>query len=194
MMATIYDAISNGQVARCKVLKADDKSIVLSNANGEANALMNVSKKFRMQTDDEAYIGAIKPVRASKRYMTVLIDGYGKKDRRRYLRLPCKLFGSVYSLGTLSECTITELAYASCIINTPEELIAEEEATIQFSTRIADLAINGVVKFQQEGEQDDGIWFSGYNYMVSFDSNNLVTTLDQLYAFIQTMLREEAMQ
>jgi len=93
----------------------------------------------------------------------------------------------------LDECEITELAYGSCVINSEAELLSEENATVQFELDGASLAVNGVIKFQKENvdEQDD-LWFSGYDYIISFDEcDNIPNTMDELYGILLRMVQEE---
>ena len=191
MYADILDAISNIKIGRSKVIRADDKTLVLSNSNGEARVLLDLAKRYRIKLDDESYIGSARAIKATKRYVIVRISGYGMVDRRRFIRVPCSYRGKLYTCGGSITCVINEIAYASCVINCEEKLLTGEDATVMFSSRIVDLAVNGIIQMEieQEEQEQDEIWFNGYNYIISFDnSDNLATTKDNLYGFIRRLM------
>lgn len=186
MMCTIYDAISNRSLARGRVIKTEAGAMVLGNTNKEVEVLLDVGKRFKLVTDDGAYSGEAVPWKKSKSYITVKVQEYGTKDNRRFLRLPCDIKAKVFSCGVLCDCVITELAYGSCMINCEDQLLSSEDATLQFTLGGASLSINGVVGFERaaKGEEDD-IWFSGYDYMISFENRfNMANTLDELYGIL----------
>lgn len=186
MMCTIYDAISNRKLARSKIVKTEEGAMTLSNIAKEVEVLMDVSKKFKLVTDDGSYSGKAVPWKKSKSYITVKIDEQHKRDSRRFLRLPCDIKAKLFSCGQLTDCVITELAYGSCMINCIDKLLSEEDATMQFEVGGAHLSLNGVVGFEKESQgSDDDIWFSGYDYMISFEEKyNLENTLDELYGIL----------
>lgn len=194
MMCNIYDALSNTQVARGTIAKVAEYAMVLHNEHQEVQVLLNVSKQFKLTTDDGSYSGLVVPIKASKSFITVKLDSSAGNDKRRYLRMPCDLNGRIYSCDDMVDCTVTELAYGSCMIKTKERLFTDEATTIQVkSPSNAIITLNGIVKFEKAAQSDtDDIWFSGYDYMVSFeDCNNLETALDELYGTLLTMLRNE---
>ena len=193
MTCKIYDALSNTLVARGEIAKAAENAMVLHNENNEVQALLNISKQYKLVTDDGTYSGLVVPIKASKSYITVKLDGSAGSDKRRYLRMPCDIPGRVYAIDGMIDCTVTELAYGSCMINSKEELYTDETTTIQMKSPSGNLlTLNGVIKFGKESNNDDGIWFAGYDYMISFeDANNLEQALDELYGTLLVMMRNE---
>ena len=193
MLCTIVDAISNTRLARTKIIKTVADEMVLGNSNGEAKVLLDLKKRFKLIADDGSYSGEIRPFKMSKSYITVKTLGTTGRDQRRFIRMKCNIKAKVYSGGSLDECEITELAYGSCVINSEAELLSEENATVQFELDGASLAVNGVIQFQKENvdEQDD-LWFSGYDYIISFDEcDNIPNTMDELYGILLRMVQEE---
>ncbi len=191
-MCNIYDALSNTHVARGSIARTTEGTMTLHNEHQEVQVLLNIGKQFKLITDDGSYSGLVVPIRASRSYITVRLDS-DNQDKRRYIRMGCELKAKLFICGDLVDCSVSELAYGSCMITTRERLFTDEPTTIQIKCPNSNmLTLNGMIKFERSGDNDDDLWYSGFSYMISFEEcTNLENSLDELYGTLLTMLRSE---